>query len=71
MIDTILLCGGTELEFLYNITTVPPSGNARSIRPSGPEDPVLAEKQWDFIEKTLKESKYVYLHKFYSAVWCR
>ena len=45
MMDTVTLCGNTGDDRLHT-------------QPRGPENVEFAEQQWDFVEKSLQESKY-------------
>ena len=44
MIDTVVLCGNSDADYL-------------GLQPNGTEHKSLAEKQWDWIEKSMQTSK--------------
>ena len=48
MVDTVLLCGNSDSDFLYK-------------QPEGPDNLLHAEDQWTWLETRLQASKYVYL----------
>ena len=46
MIDTVLLCGNSDADYLH-------------LQPSGPDSQGVAEDQWTWIENNIKDSKWV------------
>ena len=52
MLDTVLLCGGGNVS------------DWASTPEEGPENVVLAEAYWQWIEEQLRQSTYVYDHKY-------